>query len=136
MYLLVIQAQVFYRKVILTIFIYILLSKPSTSFGAVIDKFRIFKGTGLLWLAGFLLLNLACQFIDNEPLVIETKVNKFNRLETSIFIALMILMAAAVFGYVNFYLAVAIVAVIVLFYRPELLRVLITIYFLPLFSSS
>lgn len=104
------------------LYLYSFYQNPAHHLGQSLTNLEFFKGTGLLWLAGFLLLNLACQFIDNEPLVIETKVNKFNRLETSIFIALMILMAAAVFGYVNFYLAVAIVAVIVLFYRPELFK--------------
>lgn len=102
------------------LYLYSFYQNPMHHLGQSLTNLEFFKGTGLLWIAGFLLLNLACQFIDNEPLVIETKVNKFNRLETSIFIALMVLMAAAVFGFVNFYLAVAIVAIIVLFYRPQL----------------
>ncbi len=65
---------------------------------------------------------IACQFIDNEPLVIETKVTQFNKVETSIFVVLMLLMAASVFGYVNFYLAGAIVALVVLIYRPRLFK--------------
>lgn len=65
---------------------------------------------------------IACQFIDNEPLVIETKVNQFNKVETSISVVLMLLMAASVFGYVNFYLAGAIVALVVLIYRPRLFK--------------
>ena len=90
--------------------------------GHVLTNLEFFKGTGLLWLVGLILLNIACQFIDNEPLVIETKVDKFNKLETSIFVILMIIMAASVFGYINFYLAAAIVAVVVLIYRPQLFK--------------
>lgn len=71
---------------------------------------------------GLLILMIACQFIDNEPLVIETKVTQFNKVETSIFVVLMLLMAASVFGYVNFYLAGAIVALVVLIYRPRLFK--------------
>lgn len=104
------------------LYLYSFYQNPVHHLGQALTNFEFFTGTGLLWIAGFLLLNFACQFIDDEPLVIETKVNKFNRLETSVFIALMVLMTAAVFGYVNFYLAVAIVALIVLFYRPDLFK--------------
>ncbi|KZK36443.1 cation transporter [Lactococcus taiwanensis] len=90
--------------------------------GAALTNLEFFKGTGALWLLGLLILMIACQFIDNEPLVIKTHVTKFNKLETSIFVVLMLLMAASVFGYINFYLAGAIVAVIVLFYRPHLFK--------------
>ncbi|RZI48986.1 SLC13 family permease [Lactococcus kimchii] len=88
--------------------------------GSPLTNLEFFKGTGALWLLGLLVLMIACQFIDNEPLVIETQVNKFNKVETSIFVVLMLLMAASVFGYINFYLAGAIVAVVVAIYRPKL----------------
>lgn len=104
------------------LYLYSFYQNPDHHLGQALTNLEFFKGTGLLWLAGLLLLNLACQFIDNEPLVIETRVNTFKRLEISVFIALMVLMAAAVFGYVNFYLAVAVVTVIVLFYRPALFK--------------
>lgn len=90
--------------------------------GHILTNLEFFKGTGLLWLAGLILLNIACQFIDNEPLIIETKVDQFNKLETSIFVVLMILMALSVFGYINFYLAAGIVVLVVLFYRPSLFK--------------
>lgn len=90
--------------------------------GAALTNLDFFKGTGALWILGLLILMIACQFIDNEPLVIETKVTQFNKVETSIFVVLMLLMAASVFGYVNFYLAGAIVALVVLIYRPRLFK--------------
>ena len=90
--------------------------------GAALTNLDFFKGTGALWILGLLILMIACQFIDNEPLVIETKVTQFNKVETSIFVVLMLLMAASVFCYVNFYLAGAIVALVVLIYRPRLLK--------------
>ncbi|WP_195918671.1 SLC13 family permease [Lactococcus lactis] len=90
--------------------------------GAALTNLDFFKGTGALWILGLLILMIACQFIDNEPLVIETKVTQFNKVETSIFVVLMLLMAASVFGYVNFYLAGAIVALVVLIYCPRLFK--------------
>lgn len=90
--------------------------------GVALTNLDFFKGTGALWILGLLILMIACQFIDNEPLVIETKVTQFNKVETSIFVVLMLLMAASVFGYVNFYLAGAIVALVVLIYRPRLFK--------------
>lgn len=85
-----------------------------------IPNLEFFKGTGLLWLAGFIALNIACQFIDNDPIEINTKVIQFDKTETIVFVILMLMMIASVFGLIDFRLAVAIVAGVVLLYRPRL----------------
>lgn len=79
-----------------------------------------FEGTGLLWIAGFIALNIACQFIDNEPLIIEKKVHDFKPMDTIIFLVLMAIMVASVFGLLSYLIATAIVAVVLLAYRPKL----------------
>lgn len=87
-----------------------------------IPNLELFKGTGLLFIAGFIILNLACQFISNEPLQIKTTVQKFNKHEVILFTILLILMAVSVFGWISYYISAAITAVIVLFYRPKLFK--------------
>lgn len=91
-----------------------------------ISNLEFFKNTGLLFIAGFILLNLACQFIDNSPFVIETQVDGFKKKDSVVFALLMILMVIAVLGkfsFQYFYIVVTLlVAIIIGVFRPKLFK--------------
>lgn len=85
------------------------------------NNLEFFKGTGLLFIAGFIVLNLAVQFfISDEPFEVNTEVGTFNKLEAALYTLLMALMAASVFGWISYIIAAAITAVVILFYKPRL----------------
>lgn len=85
------------------------------------NNLEFFKGTGLLFIAGFIVLNLAVQFfISNEPFTINTQVDAFDKVEATLYTLLMALMAASVFGWISYMYAAAITAVVVLFHKPKL----------------
>ncbi|MFC4651983.1 SLC13 family permease [Lactococcus nasutitermitis] len=89
-----------------------------------IPTFDFLKGTGLMFIAGFIMLNLACFFIAKDPIEIDTHVNHFRHRHTFVYVILMILMIAAVLhgDKILLYIAAAIVAVTVFFYQRKLFK--------------
>ncbi|WP_096818722.1 SLC13 family permease [Lactococcus fujiensis] len=92
------------------------------------NNMAFFKGTVPMWIAGFIVLNLACFLIDKDPIHVDTKPKDFNIVEVVVFVALMVLMATSVFtkvaiGGINFYwIAAGITSLIVFLYKRELFK--------------
>lgn len=97
-------------------------------FNMAADNKAFFMGTIPMWILGFIVLNIACLFIDQDPIHVETKPRDFNIVEVMIFVALMVVLAVSVFtkvtiGGINFYwFATAFTALVVFLYKKELFK--------------
>ncbi|GMA54015.1 cation transporter [Alicyclobacillus contaminans] len=87
-----------------------------------IPLLKFFSATSLIAISSLILLMISIQFIPKEPIRITLTDNQFDRPKAVGFGVLMLIMIGGVFGLIDYFLALAIVAIIVLFWQPQLFK--------------
>ncbi|AYW51073.1 cation transporter [Tetragenococcus halophilus] len=87
-----------------------------------IPLLEFFYSTGLLAVLSLVLLMVSIQFIPKEPLSLIITSNPFDHQKALIYGLLMIVMIAGVFSIISYLIAFIIVAIIILFWQPQLFQ--------------